>query len=133
MLRAMLAGSGLSDEYWSDALIHSIWIKNRLPHSNFSFKSTPFTEFTGKRPNLSKIKVFGCPVTVEKITTRRTKLSDNTNQGTFLRFANTFENCVYIDKTTNKVKVGRIKKFDKAHYMSAIPPPGGEALLKAGQ
>ena len=90
ILRAMLARSGLSDEYWSDSLIHAIWIKKRLPHSNFNFKSTPFTEFTGKRPNLSKIKVFGCPVTVEKITTRRTKLSDNTNEGLFLRFANTF-------------------------------------------
>ena len=113
-------------------VIHAVWIKNKLPHSNFNFKSTPFTEFTRRRPNLSKIKVSGCPVTVEKITTRRTKLSDNTNQGIFLEFANTFENCVYIDTTTNKVKVGRIKKFDEAHYTSALPPPGGKALLKAG-
>ena len=89
---------------------------------------------TGDRPNLSKLCVFGCPVTVEKITRRRTKTSNNTSRGIFLWFANTFESCKYIDNKTKKVKTARIKpdKFDEAIYTSKDPPPGGRALIKAG-
>ena len=35
-LRAMLLGSGLPDKYWSDALVHAIFVKNRLPHAAFN-------------------------------------------------------------------------------------------------
>ena len=32
MIRAMLLGSNLSSKFWSDALMHAVHIKNRLPH-----------------------------------------------------------------------------------------------------
>ena len=31
-LHAMLLGAGLSDNYWSNALVHVIFVKNGLPH-----------------------------------------------------------------------------------------------------
>ena len=77
-LRAMLKGAALPDKYWSDALVQAIFVKNRLPHTEFQYKSTPYTELTGKRPNLEKLRVFGCPVTVHKPGKRRTKLASQT-------------------------------------------------------
>ena len=65
-LRAMLLGAGLADKFWSDALVHAIFVKNRLPHAAFRYNSTPYTEMTGMKPNLEKLRVFGCPVTVHK-------------------------------------------------------------------
>ena len=60
-LRAMLMGAGIEDKYWSEALLHAIYIKNRLPHSAFKLKSTPYTKMTGKRPNLEKTTNFWMP------------------------------------------------------------------------
>ena len=101
-LRAMLIGAGLPDKYWSDALVHAIFVKNRLPHEAFNYTSTPYTELTGTRPNLEKLRIFGCPVTVHRPGRRRTKLANQTYDGNFLRYAGTFENCKYVDKNTKK-------------------------------
>ena len=32
-LRAILMGAGLNATYWSDVLVHLVWVKNRLPHA----------------------------------------------------------------------------------------------------
>ena len=130
----MLIGAGLPDKYWSDALVHAIFVKNRLPHEAFNYTSTPYTELTGTRPNLEKLRIFGCPVTVHRPGRRRTKLANQTYDGNFFRYAGTFENCKYVDKNAKKVKITRIKGrgFDEAHFTSKSPPPGGEALIQAG-
>ena len=133
-LQTMLMGAGIEDKYWSDALLHSIFIKNRLPHTAFRLKSTPYTEMTGKRPNLEKLRVFGCPVTVHKPGRRRSKLVQNVYNGIFLQFANTFETCKYIDTKSKRVKYARIQRdrFDEAHFTIKDPPVGGQALKQAG-
>ena len=58
MMHAALTNAGLHPKYWSDALLHSVFMKNRLPHSVFDFKSTPYQELTGVKPNLSNLKIF---------------------------------------------------------------------------
>ena len=82
-LRAMLFGAGLADKYWSDALVHAIFVKNRLPHAHFKYASTPYTELTGTRPNLEKLRVFGCPVTLHKPGRRRKNLQNITMMDSF--------------------------------------------------
>ena len=57
MMRSALTDSGLSNRFWSDAIIHSVFIKNRLPHAMFHHKSTPYTELTGSKPNLNALRI----------------------------------------------------------------------------
>ena len=45
MMRCMLHAAELGSEFWSVALAHVVYIKNRLPHS--SINTTPFQAFTG--------------------------------------------------------------------------------------
>jgi hypothetical protein len=45
MLRSLLHGEGLGPEYWSWALLYSVYLKNRLPHR--SIASTPYEGYTG--------------------------------------------------------------------------------------
>ena len=47
-MRCLLHAADLGPEYWSYALIHALYVKNRLPHS--SIKQTPFQAFTGTKP-----------------------------------------------------------------------------------
>ena len=58
MMRSMLYGAGLGSEYWSYALRHAVYLKNRLPHTALKYK-TPFEAINGTKPDLSKLRVFG--------------------------------------------------------------------------
>jgi hypothetical protein len=63
MVRCMLHLSGLGPEYWSFALIHAVYLKNRLPHT--AIKTTPYHTYTGVRPSAKYLKNFGCPVVIK--------------------------------------------------------------------
>jgi hypothetical protein len=65
MMRTMLSGANLSSKYWSWALLHAVYIKNRIPHTALGNKTTPFEKYTGRRPDLTDLKVLGCHVTVK--------------------------------------------------------------------
>ena len=132
MMRAALTNSGIGEKYWSDALIHSVFIKNRLPHAAFKYKSTPYTELTGTKPNMDSLKIFGSPITTREPGRRPVKLDNHCYNGIFLRFAKTLKNIVYIDKLTKKIKTTSYATFDEARYSANKKPRGAQRLLQTG-
>ena len=64
MMRCVLHAVDLGPEYWSFALIHSVYIKNRLPHT--FIKMTAYEAITGTKPDLSNLRTFGCRVYARK-------------------------------------------------------------------
>jgi hypothetical protein len=62
IMRSLLQGAQLGPEYWSWALLHAVYLKNRRIHR--ALGRTPFEAYTGHQPNLRHLRVFGCPVTV---------------------------------------------------------------------
>ncbi len=48
MVRSLLHSASLGPEYWSFALLHAVYIKNRLPHR--ATNQVPLKMYTGKRP-----------------------------------------------------------------------------------
>ncbi|KAK1406103.1 hypothetical protein QVD17_41389 [Tagetes erecta] len=59
MVRSMLANSGLPQFLWTEALKTAIHILNRVPSK--SIPKTPFELWTGRKPSLKYMKVWGCP------------------------------------------------------------------------
>jgi IS30 family transposase len=53
MMCSLLHTASLGPEYWSWAIIHATYLKNRLPHQAIDI--TPFEAYTGKKPNLKKL------------------------------------------------------------------------------
>ena len=132
MMRSALTDSGMDQKYWSDALVHSVFIKNRLPHAAFNYTSTPYTEVTGTKPNIESLRIFGSPITTRKPGRRPVKLDNHCYNGIFLRFAKTLKNIVYLDRTTKKIKTTTYASFDEAHYSSNHKPKGAQRLLHTG-
>ena len=132
MMRTVLFNSGLPSTFWSYALRHCVYIKNRIPHSHFNFEKTPFESYTGRVPDLSHLKVFGCPVTARKAGKRRSKLSKHSFSGIFLEFVNNSSNIRYYDTNSKRVKIASHVTFDEAHFTTDNTPPGAVALQKAG-
>ena len=65
MMRTMLSGANFDSSYWSFAIQHAVYIKNRLPHQALPGHITPFERFTGRRSDLSHIWVFSSHVMVK--------------------------------------------------------------------
>ena len=132
MMRSSLVNDSLHKKYWSDALLHSVFVKNRLPHFAFKFKSTPYTALTGVKPNLSNLKIFGSQITVRKPGLCHGKVNSHHYSGIFLRYAKTMKNYVYIDINTNKIKTASHAVFDEAHYSQQSKPRGDQILMGHG-
>ncbi|XP_074351811.1 uncharacterized protein LOC141690959 [Apium graveolens] len=59
MVRSFLKTIKLPAFLWGEAVRHSIYVLNRLPTRALSEK-TPYEVWTGDKPNLAYMKVFGC-------------------------------------------------------------------------
>jgi hypothetical protein len=53
--RTLLYSLGLPAKFWSAALLHSVYLHNRLVHSDT--KKTPFERYYGQKPDLSSLKL----------------------------------------------------------------------------
>ena len=62
LARAMLIDSNLPPEFWGLALSHAAFVSNRACHSGA--ERTPYEQVTGVQPDLTDLRVWGCPVLV---------------------------------------------------------------------
>jgi dUTP pyrophosphatase len=133
MMRCLLHGANLGPEYWSWALIHAVYLKNRLPHR--SIPTTPYQEYTGRRPDAKYLRIFGCPIITKLSGKRPAKLDSHTATGIFLGYTATDKNVYYQDTILKKIKVTTHVIFDEAGF--TVPKlqltPIQEALQHAGQ
>jgi hypothetical protein len=113
--RTLLFGSGLPAQYWSAALLHSVYLHNQLVHSEM--KTTPFEGYYGIKPDLASLKLFGSRVCVKRTGDRRSKLDRHDFRGIFLGYALTDQNILYLDIDTGLVKRSHHAQFDEAWYL----------------
>ena len=113
-VRCLLYNANLGPEYWSFALQHAVYLKNRLPHC--ATNQVPLTAYTGKRPNAKRLKIFGCPIVVRNLGRRPAKLDLNTSAGVFLGYTATDKNVIYRDTVTGRFKTATHVIFDEAGY-----------------
>ncbi|CAI7733347.1 unnamed protein product, partial [Closterium sp. NIES-54] len=58
-VRSLLQHSKLGSEWWGEASSLAAWIRNRLPMKVLP-GTTPFEAWSGTKPNLSRLRTFGC-------------------------------------------------------------------------
>jgi hypothetical protein len=70
---------------WVEATKIAVYVQNRLSHSSLGFK-TPEEIFTGKKSEVSHLKIFGFPVFVHIPKEKRTKLDPSRKKGIFFGY-----------------------------------------------
>jgi len=128
--RTLLYGSGLPAKYWSAALLHLVYLHNRLVHA--VTRKTPFEGLFGIKPDLSHLKLFGSRVCVKQTGKRRSKLDRHDFKGLFLGYTATDKNIVYLDLDSGMVKRSHHAQFDEAWYLQASRPPAAQLLYDLG-
>lgn len=58
--RAMLIQSGLPLSFWAEALMYAVYIYNKLPQQGSRGSKSPDELWTNKKPDLSRVRLFGC-------------------------------------------------------------------------
>jgi hypothetical protein len=63
----------------------TVYVQNRLSHSALGFK-TPEEMFSGKKPEVSHLKIFGCPIFIHIPKEKRNKLDPSGKKGIFVGY-----------------------------------------------
>jgi hypothetical protein len=73
VVKTMIHDQDLPMCLWEEAAMAAVYVQNRLPHSALGLK-TPEKMFTGKKLEVSHLKIFGCPVFIHIPKEKRNKL-----------------------------------------------------------
>jgi hypothetical protein len=83
--RSMLSGAGLGQEFWAEAVGTTCYLVNRSPSSALDDK-TPHEVWSGKKPSLQHLRVFGCDAYVHVPKENRSKLDKKVEKCIFIGY-----------------------------------------------
>jgi hypothetical protein len=84
-VKTMIHDQDLPMCLWAEAAMAAIYVQNKLSHSALGFK-TPEEMFTIKKPEVSHLKIFGCPVFIHIPKEKRNELEPSRKKGIFVGY-----------------------------------------------
>jgi hypothetical protein len=130
MVRCLFYSAGLHPRFWSAALVHAVYLKNRLYHKALCM--TPHEAWTGAKTSLAHLRTFGTLVTAQKPGKRPAKADHHTAHGVLLVYGSEHKHVWYFDQTENREKLSTHHTIDDAHYGTTHRPPGPQILMAMG-
>ena len=135
--RSMLNGTGLGQELWEEAVETACYLVNRSPSSALEDK-TPHEVWTGKKPSLSHLVVFGCDAYVHAPKEKRTKLYNKYERCIFIGYKDGLKGYNIWNPKTRKVVYSQDVVFSEVKYVvkhEVLPkePEKIEFELKEGE
>jgi transposase InsO family protein len=112
LVRAMLIAKQLPEYLWDEAVSHATYLRNRAPTKALK-GMTPYQAWTGKKPDVSHFREFGCDVWVLDETKNRSKLVPKSHKMVFVGFEEGSKGVRYWDRRTGKIKVSRNVAFNE--------------------
>lgn len=120
----MLFQAGLSKKYWADAVQTATYIQNRLPTTSFP-GSTPYERWTGRKPMISHLRIFGCRAYIHIPKEQRRKLDYKARNMIFVGYIEGIKGYKVYDPGTGHVTHTRNAIFDERSLL-AMPCAGEE-------
>jgi hypothetical protein len=117
--RAMLNEKNLPNYFWAEAVATTIYIMNRTP-TTIVHGMTPEEKFTGKKPNVSHLIMFGCIAYMHVPDEKRSKLDPKAEKYIFIEYSLEQKGYRCFNLSTRKLQVSRDVVFDE--MVSWYPP-----------
>ena len=114
--RAMMSYSGLSEEYWAEAVATAAYVRNRSASSALKNDETPYERWYGKKPDISHLRVFGCIAYAHIPDSQRRKLDKKTKKYRFVGYCKNSKGYRLIDEETKRVVSRRDVVFNEMDF-----------------
>ena len=102
----------MPEYYWAEAVHAAFYIMNRTPTAMIH-GMTPEEKFTGKKTNLSHLKVFGCIAYVHIPDELRSKLDPKEEKCVFIGYSLEQKEYRCYNPVTRQIRVSRDVVFDE--------------------
>jgi hypothetical protein len=110
--RSMLHDQSLPLYLWAEASATAVYLQNRSPHRILG-KMTPEEAFTGRRPDVEHIRIFGCLTYSHVPSERRTKLDPTAQQGILVGYSEVSKAYRIYIPPLRRVVVSRDVRFEE--------------------
>ena len=111
-VRSMLADSKLPKCFLAEALSTAIYLRNRCPKNAVEGK-TPYEAWTGNKPNVDHLKIFGCDTYAHIPKDERRKLDSKTKRSILLGYGNGVKGYRLYDRAQKRVLYSRDVTFNE--------------------
>jgi hypothetical protein len=106
MVRSMIKTKEMPKEFWAEIVQCAVYIQNRCPHV-FLNNRTPQELWSGHKPNVAHLKVFGSIAYGKISDPKRTKLEDKSKKYVFIRYSEKSKSYKLYDPIENKLVISR--------------------------
>jgi hypothetical protein len=110
--RAMLNEKNLPNYFWVEAVVTIVYIMNRTPIA-IVHGMTHEEKFTGKKPDVSHFRVFGCIAYVHVLEEKRSKLDPKAEKCIFIGYFSEQKGYKCFNPSTRKLQVIKDVVFDE--------------------
>ncbi|KAK8593567.1 hypothetical protein V6N12_045644 [Hibiscus sabdariffa] len=114
MVRSMMSHTDLPTSFWGYTLETAAFTLNRVPSK--SVQKTPHEMWTGRRPNMSFMRVWGCQAYVKH--QMSTKLEPKSQKCTFVGYPKETKGYYFYNSKENKMFVARTGVFLEKEFLS---------------
>jgi hypothetical protein len=108
----MLHDQSLPLYIWEDASATAVYLQNKSPPRILG-KMSPEEAFTGRRPNVDHIRIFGCLTYSHVPSERRTKLDPTAQQGILVGYSEVSKSYRIYISSLRRVVVSRDVRFEE--------------------
>jgi hypothetical protein len=112
MTRTMLKEKGLPKQFWAEAMACSTYLLNRCPTKSVK-NMTPQEAWSGYKPSVAHLRIFGCLAYSQVPETKRKKLDDCGEKCIFLGYSEESKANKLYNPLTKKLVVSRNVIFDE--------------------
>ena len=112
MARSMLKIKKLPKEFWAEAVACAVYLSNRSPTRSVWGK-TPQEAWSGRKPGISHLRVFGSIAHVHVSDKRRMKLDDKSESFIFIGYDSNSKGYNLYNPSNKKIVISRNVIFDE--------------------
>ncbi|CAL9029386.1 unnamed protein product [Prunus brigantina] len=112
MARSMMTEKGIHVIFWAEAVSTAVYLQNRCFTTSVLSK-TPFEAFTGRKPGIKHLKVFGCICYTHVPSPLRQKFDDKARKGVFMGYGSCEKGYRLYDLQSKKIVLSRSVIFNE--------------------
>lgn len=110
--RSMLSNANLPHSFWAEALSTATYLRNRSPTKTVS-GMTPYEAWTGEKPQMQGLRIFGCQAFAHIPKDERKKLDSKSRRAVFMGYGETTKGYRLYDQAKKKVFFSRDVIFNE--------------------